>query len=674
MDQPEPLRQITAHGLGTAALGGVVAGSEIVDAALPRHVHGLLRDFAADIGVRPQRRRLFDIALRAAGAPGHPFDRMLAATDRQRRPSQFFRQPRGQLCQGQRLIQRSHIADGTQLPRLQTAFHAEPQQLAQLGVVAQFRMRIQRQVIGKQVDAVLDQQLHPLEFHAGDGRVFAFPEVAVVDENGVGVECDGALDQGAGGGNARDQGADLVASLHLQAIGRVVLEKLRLQQVIEFGEQGGAGDHGGGVSIGIAWCGAPFRVNLQTRLFQTPRRNDQPLMTTLARSLVTPVLAGLSIAALYLAFTSQQEPPVQRHEIVLIEQQVPAPTPTDKSADTLGSEGKVRLGDPVSYADAVAKAQPAVVNIYSTKIVTRDYHPLLDDPNIRRFFGLNEAPRRERMLSSLGSGVIVSPTGYILTNNHVIAGADEIRIALGDGRETFASVVGTDPETDLALLFIEMPDLPAITLAKSEAIRVGDIVLAIGNPFGVGQTVTKGIISALGRHNNLSVFVDFIQTDAAINPGNSGGALINAYGDLVGINTAIYSKSGGSQGIGFAIPVDTAKDGMIELLQHGQVIRGWLGVESQMLTPQLAAAANLPDVNGLLVTGIFKDGPAYAAGVRPGDIITHINGDASSQPKDVINLISAMQPGDTVTIRVIRQREPLDILATVGSRPTPATN
>ena len=384
-------------------------------------------------------------------------------------------------------------------------------------------------------------------------------------------------------------------------------------------------------------------------------------MSSFARSLIAPVLAGLSFAALFLAFNQREQ--VVKHEVVLTEQQVPAPE--------MANETTLVPAAPVSYADAVAKAQPAVVNIYSSKIVTRKYHPLLDDPNFRRFFGLNGAPQRERMLSSLGSGVIVSPSGYVLTNNHVIAGADEIRIALGDGRETIASVVGSDPETDLALLFIEVPDLPSITLAKSDSVRVGDVVLAIGNPFGQGQAVTTGIVSALGRHNNLSVFVDFIQTDAAINPGNSGGALINVNGDLIGINTAIYSKSGGSQGIGFAIPVDTAKSVMLELVQHGQVIRGWLGIEPQPLTPALASALNLPNVNGLLVTGIFKNGPAHTAGVRPGDIITHLNGASIDEPKEAMNLISAMQPGEQVTIRVIRQKEPLDLLAQVGSRPTP---
>ncbi|HVL01214.1 MAG TPA: trypsin-like peptidase domain-containing protein [Dongiaceae bacterium] len=396
-------------------------------------------------------------------------------------------------------------------------------------------------------------------------------------------------------------------------------------------------------------------------------------MQSLARFLVTPILAGLAMAVVFLLLNNREQP-VQRQEIVLLERQVPAVNSGGNTglAETPQQGLSVSRGDPVSYADAVARAQPAVVNIFSTKMVTRDYHPLLDDPNFRRFFGLNEAPRRERMLSSLGSGVIVSPTGYVLTNNHVISGADEILVALADGRETHATVVGTDPETDLALLFIEMPDLPAITLAKSETIRVGDVALAIGNPFGQGQAVTKGIISAVGRHNNLSAFVDFLQTDAAINPGNSGGALINAEGDLVGINTAIFSKTGTYLGIGFAIPVDTAKSVMMELLQHGQVIRGWLGVEPQVLSDALIQALDLPDINGVFVRGIYKNGPAHKAGIRPGDIITHINGGPISDPKTAMNLISSMQPGDQVTIRVIRQREPLEFMAVASSRPVPS--
>ncbi len=378
------------------------------------------------------------------------------------------------------------------------------------------------------------------------------------------------------------------------------------------------------------------------------------------RALTTPILLGLIVALLYLLLASKGGQ--QIHEIVLLEKQV--------SAEPLQST--INLTDTVSYADAVAKAQPAVVNIYTSKLVTERRHPLYDDPLFRRFFGLNQAPRRQRMLSSLGSGVIISPSGYVLTNNHVIAQADQIKVALADGRETVAMVVGTDPETDLALLYIDMPDLPSITLANTENLRTGDVVLAIGNPFGVGQTVTKGIISALGRHQTeLSSFVDYIQTDAAINPGNSGGALINVYGDLIGVNTAIRSETGASHGIGFAVPIATARQVIKDLVEHGQVIRGWVGIEPQPLTPALAKALNLPNIDGLLVVGIFKNGPAHIAGISPGDIITHMNGNPIDDPRAAMNMITEMEPGAKVTIRVIRQRQPLEILVTVGSRPTP---
>ena len=283
---------------------------------------------------------------------------------------------------------------------------------------------------------------------------------------------------------------------------------------------------------------------------------------------------------------------------------------------------------PVSYATAVETAAPAVVNVYSSKVVTQRINPLLDDPLFQRFFGerLGGIPRK-RLETSLGSGVIVSPQGYILTNNHVIAEAEEIRVALADGRTTTATLVGTDPDTDLAILQLSLPDVTAIILGRSDGMRVGDVVLAIGNPYGVGQTVTQGIVSALGRSQlGINSIEDFIQTDAAINPGNSGGALINAVGQLVGINTAIYSRSGGSQGIGFAIPVDLAKGVMRQIIEKGRVIRGWLGVELQDITPALAESFGLASASGAVVAGVARRGPAERAGIIPGDIITAVDG------------------------------------------------
>ncbi len=273
---------------------------------------------------------------------------------------------------------------------------------------------------------------------------------------------------------------------------------------------------------------------------------------------------------------------------------------------------------PVSYADAVDLAAPAVANLYTTKMVNKNSHPLFEDPQFRRFFGDN-LPKQKRMESSLGSAVIMSSTGYLLTNNHVVA--------LKDGRETLARVIGSDPETDLAVLKIDLPNLPSITIGRSDKIRIGDIALAIGNPFGVGQTTTMGIISATGRNQlGLNNYEDFIQTDAAINPGNSGGALVDANGNLTGINTAIFSKSGGSQGIGFAIPINLAVEVMKAIIEHGQVIRGWLGIEVQPLTQELAESFGLSGRPGIVVAGIFRDGPAQRAGLQLGDVILSING------------------------------------------------
>lgn len=324
---------------------------------------------------------------------------------------------------------------------------------------------------------------------------------------------------------------------------------------------------------------------------------------------------------------------------------------------------------PVSYAEAVGLAAPAVANLYTTKVVSKSGHPLLDDPTFRRFFGDN-LPKQRRMESSLGSAVIMSPEGYLLTNNHVTAGADQIVVALKDGRETLARVIGSDPETDLAVLKIDLKDLPAITLGRSDQINIGDVTLAIGNPFGVGQTVTMGIISATGRNQlGLNTYEDFIQTDAAINPGNSGGALVDAHGNLIGINTAIFSKSGGSQGIGFAIPVKLATEVMKAIIEHGQVIRGWLGIEVQQLTPELAESFGLGNHSGILVAGIYRNGPAQNAGLQPGDLILTIDGQAAIDGRRSMNQVARVKPGDKIVIGVLRGGETLELTAEIGVRP-----
>ncbi len=324
-----------------------------------------------------------------------------------------------------------------------------------------------------------------------------------------------------------------------------------------------------------------------------------------------------------------------------------------------------RIRGVTSYADAVAKAAPAVVNIFTRKIVSGEPAP---SPLFPRFPGDPDAgPRLE---TSLGSGVIISRDGYILTNHHVIAGADAIEVALQDGRTTTARVVGTDPETDLAVLRIALPDLQAMVLGHSRTLRVGDVVLAIGNPFGVGQTVTSGIVSATGRDMlGINTFENFIQTDAAINPGNSGGALITTDGNLVGINTAIFSQSGGSEGIGFAIPVDLAREVLAQIIEKGHVVRGWLGVAIQNLTPALARSFELDVTSGVIISGIQADGPAERAGLQPGDLITRIDGQPVDNVRTALNLISGKPPGSAIAIEGIRNGRPFKVIATVGERP-----
>lgn len=323
-----------------------------------------------------------------------------------------------------------------------------------------------------------------------------------------------------------------------------------------------------------------------------------------------------------------------------------------------------------SYAIAVKNAAPAVVNIQTTTIVTEQQSPLLNDPTFRQFFGDRLGKPRKQMESSLGSGVIVSPQGYILTNHHVIKAADEIMVALKDGRNVKASVIGTDPDTDLAVLHIKLKDLPAITLSKTHDIEVGDVVLAIGNPFGVGQTVTSGIISATGRNMlGINTFENFIQTDAAINPGNSGGALVNSHGELIGINTAIYSQSGGSQGIGFAIPLSLAKNVLTQIIEFGHVKRGWLGVAIQDMNPELAQSFDMDKVFGIIVNGVAKTGPADKAGIQPGSVITHINDIEVSNTRHLLNLVSQVKPGNPISIKGINQKGSFSTKATVIQRP-----
>ena len=369
-------------------------------------------------------------------------------------------------------------------------------------------------------------------------------------------------------------------------------------------------------------------------------------MNALLRSMGWPVVCGILLALLII----QQFPQwigLPAHDIVLRE--------VSAQRSNMGL---------VSYSRGVERASPAVANIYTSKAVEPGA-----DGSLRDYADSLPAPARRQ--SSLGSAVILNPDGYLLTNNHVIAGADEILVALKDGREALATLIGTDPETDLAVLKIDLPNLPSITIDSRDEQRIGDVVMAIGNPFGLGQTVTMGIISATGRNQlGLNTYEDFIQTDAAINQGNSGGALVDAEGNLIGINTAIFSQSGAAQGIGFAIPVRLAVEVMQAIIQHGHVIRGWLGVEVQPLTPELAESFGLEVSQGIVVASLYRNGPAWNAGLLPGDVILKIDGEPATSGRQAMNQGARAKPGDSIRLDVLRNGEPASFTAEVGVRPS----
>lgn len=366
---------------------------------------------------------------------------------------------------------------------------------------------------------------------------------------------------------------------------------------------------------------------------------------TFFKDFAWPVIAGIALAMLYL--------------------QYPSGSVSGRSGDA--SPQGVGGGQIHSYADAVERAMPAVVNIYTRKIVRR--MPLVDNPLLQRFLERN-IPQQERVEGSLGSGVVVRDDGYVLTNLHVIADADEILVSLHDGRDAPAKIVGVDRETDLAVLKIDLPDLTVINFGDPQHTRIGDVVLAIGNPFGVGQTVTQGIISAAARYGlELSIQENYLQTDAAINQGNSGGALIDTAGNLLGINTAIQSPTGGSVGIGYAIPADTARKVLDDILQYGRVVRGWIGIESQAVPEYSAIKMGLEKGQGLMIRSVYRDGPAAQAGLEPGDIITHIDAKPAMATRLGMKQITHSQPGEKVEVRYLRGRRPLMTKVTIGVRP-----
>ncbi|MBU1427014.1 MAG: Do family serine endopeptidase [Gammaproteobacteria bacterium] len=327
----------------------------------------------------------------------------------------------------------------------------------------------------------------------------------------------------------------------------------------------------------------------------------------------------------------------------------------------------------VGFSKAAQKVMPAVVNIFTSSEVKTPASPFMDDPRFRFFFGDEFDNNVPQQSSSLGSGVIVSHDGYILTNHHVVESADEIEVALADGRTAKGHIIGSDPDTDLAVIKVDLGNnLPAITFGQSDQAHVGDIVLAVGNPFGVGQTVTMGIISALKRnHLGLSTFENFIQTDAAINPGNSGGALVDVEGNLLGINSAIYSPNGGSLGIGFTIPTSTAKKVMEQIIQNGSVTRGWVGIAVQELTPELAESFKLKDTQGVLIAEVVRGSPADKAGIKAGDILVSIDGKPLADSTAMLETISSLPPGKEAALMLLRNQSEIELKVKVGKRPKP---
>lgn len=366
----------------------------------------------------------------------------------------------------------------------------------------------------------------------------------------------------------------------------------------------------------------------------------------------------IALALLFIVTTLKPEllPTAARNGVVTLYESAPAPGDAKSTGLSLNS--------------AAQKAMPSVVNIFTRTEVKVPESPFKDDPRFKFFFD-EQGDTEPQSSSSLGSGVIVSPDGYILTNQHVVEAADQIEVALSDGRKASAHVIGSDPETDLAVIKVDLPGkLAAITFAHADQARIGDVVLAIGNPFGVGETVTMGIVSALKRdHLGLNTFENFIQTDAAINPGNSGGALVDTDGNLIGINSAIYSPNGGSLGIGFAIPVSTAKKTMEQIIQHGSVTRGWIGAGVQELTPELAASFKLSETKGLLITEVVKNSPAEKSGIRPGDILVSIDAKPISDWSTMLDTIANTAPGKIIAVDVTRDGTRQSLQIKVGKRP-----
>ncbi len=493
-------------------------------------------------------------------------------------------------------------------------------------------------MVCKQIDVMGQQGLQALLAGTDYPLIFTTPEISMMYQNGISTNGDGRLNQRQARCYAADHRTDVKCALHLQTVWAIVAKTGNIQRFAEI------------------FCDfIPIYCSLIHFL---------PAMQRLWLLFAQTVTIGLALWFIVATLKPEWAGGLVHgmrgtHVTSTTVPMLEAPS----TAAAPAAHG--------SYRDAAKRAMPAVVNIFTSKAAPQPNNPLFEDPFFRRFFG-DQLDTPDEKQFSLGSGVIVSPQGYILTNNHVIETADEIEVALADGRKAVAKVVGSDPETDLAVIKIDLPNLPVITLGRLEQVNIGDVVLAIGNPFGVGETVTMGIVSALGRNRlGINTFENFIQTDAAINPGNSGGALIDTNGYLLGINTAIFSRSGGSLGIGFAIPVTTVKMVMDAIIADGQVIRGWIGVEPQDITPELAESFGLSSKTGAIIAGVLKNGPADKAGMRPGDILVAVENSPVTDTTDMLNLIAQLTPGEKSKMTVLRKNQQAILEVTVGKRPRP---
>jgi serine protease DegS len=658
MRDGELFGQMLAQRLNPVAFRGVMSGSEIMNAGFPRDMHGLLGNLATDEGIQPPRCCRLDPGLGRPGAPAHGFDTLRCTGNVQRHPAQPLLDMRRQ----RRAVERRRQAPI--LPQLQVRLTAEAalwlkiQDAGQLCIVTQPGMRIQRQMVCQQTNLLPEQAAQAALLHAGDTGILPLPEIPVVHQQRIGAGLDGRLDQRHAGRHTADQPPHFLAPLDLQAVGTIVAETVNTEQSVRVFNKILQNYHG------VISCSCEPALYIQWPI----DNNVFPVMPTLKiiSFIAQTITAGLAAAFLYILLV---QPDLLRggSKVVEVRETLPQEAPAQPPAGNIpGPHGS----GPASYADAVALAAPAVVNVHTAKVITRRVHPLLDDPIFQHFFGDRFQQSRKAIQTSLGSGVIISAQGYILTNNHVIDGADEIRVLLADGRSSRATVVGTDVDTDLAVLHVEIDDLPSIVIGDSRKLRVGDISLAIGNPFGVGQTVTFGIISATGRDQlGITAYEEFIQTDAAINPGNSGGALINAAGELIGINSAIYSRTGGSQGIGFAIPISLAKGVMTQIIEQGHVVRGWLGIEAQDLTPQLAESFGADSTSGVLIAGVLSEGPADKAGLLPGDIVTSVNDSPVPDATAAMKVISEQPPGSMIELQGLREGQPFKLRVRVSERP-----